>query len=387
MTNSIVQRALAAACLCFGLALAPPQAAAQDAYPTKPVRFVVSFPPGGSADLMARAVAMKLGEKFGQTFVIDNRPGAGGNIGLDIVAKSPADGYTIGLGAAGALAVNVSLYKTMPFDPVKDFAPVTMLAEIPFVLAAHPLVPAKTVAEFVALAKAKPKGVSIGHGGNGTAMHLSSQLINAMAAVEIELVAYKGSAPAASDAMAGHVPAAMLDVTSAVSFIQGGRLTALAVTSSKRVEALPGVPTFAELGLPGYEFGGLVRNRRARRHAARHHREAERRDGRRPQGPGDPGARARGGRHSRPEHAGGLRRHDQERDREMGQGDRRRRHQGRVGAGVALSPQKPYWSECRIVVQSRPEKFARAVPTTGGRLHFCASPLAGEVGDAPRVAG
>lgn len=256
MTNPIMRWALAAAGLCFGLALAAPQAAAQDAYPTKPVRFVVSFPPGGSADLMARAVAMKLSEKFGQTFIIDNRPGAGGNIGLDIVAKSAPDGYTIGLGAAGALAVNVSLYKSMPFDPVKDFAPVTMLAEIPFVLAAHPSVPAKTVAEFVALAKAKPKGVSIGHGGNGTAMHLSSQLINAMAAVEIELVAYKGSAPAASDAMAGHVPAAMLDVTSAVSFIQGGRLTALAVTSSRRVEALPGVPTFAESGLPGYESVG-----------------------------------------------------------------------------------------------------------------------------------
>ena len=136
MTGSIMRWALAAAGLCFGLALAAPQAAAQDAYPTKPVRFVVSFPPGGSADLMARAVAMKVGEKFGQTFIIDNRPGAGGNIGLDIVAKSAPDGYTIGLGAAGALAVNVSLYKTMPFDPVKDFAPVTMLAEIPFVLAA-----------------------------------------------------------------------------------------------------------------------------------------------------------------------------------------------------------------------------------------------------------
>ena len=252
MTNAIARWALAAAA-CFGLAL---PAAAQDAYPAKQVRFIVSFPPGGSADLMARAVAMRLSDKFGQTFVVDNRPGAGGNIGLDLVAKAPADGYTIGLGAAGALAVNVSLYKTMPFDPVKDFAPVTMLAEIPFVLAAHPSVPAKTVAEFVTLAKAKPKGVSIGHGGNGTAMHLSSQLINAMAATEIELVAYKGSGPAASDAMAGHVPAAMLDVTSAVSFIQGGRLTGLAVTSSKRVEALPGVPTFAESGLPGYEAVG-----------------------------------------------------------------------------------------------------------------------------------
>jgi tripartite-type tricarboxylate transporter receptor subunit TctC len=256
MTNSTRRLVLAAMGLCIGLALPGPQAAAQDAYPAKPVRFIVSFPPGGSADLMARAVAMKLGEKFGQTFVVENRPGAGGNIGLDLVAKAAPDGYTIGLGAAGALAVNVSLYKTMPFDPVKDFAPVTMLAEIPFVLAANPSVEAKTVAEFVSLAKAKPKALSIGHGGNGTAMHLSSQLLNSMAGVEIELVPYKGSSPAATDTMAGHVPASMLDIPSAVNFIQTKRLTALAVTSSKRVEALADVPTFAESGLPGYESVG-----------------------------------------------------------------------------------------------------------------------------------
>jgi tripartite-type tricarboxylate transporter receptor subunit TctC len=241
----------------LGAALMTPalDAAAQD-YPTKPVRFIVSFPPGGSADLMARQVALKLGEKFGQSFVIENRAGAGGNIGLDVVAKSAPDGYTIGVGAAGALAVNISLYKTMPFDPVKDFAPVSLLAEIPFVLAVNPSVEAKTVADFVNLAKAKPGALSIGHGGNGTAMHLSSQLLNSMAGVSVELVPYKGSAPAATDTMAGHVPAAMLDIQSAVNFIQGKRLTALAVTSTKRVEALPGVPTFAEAGVPGYESVG-----------------------------------------------------------------------------------------------------------------------------------
>jgi tripartite-type tricarboxylate transporter receptor subunit TctC len=241
----------------LGAALMTPalDAAAQD-YPTKPVRFIVSFPPGGSADLMARQVALKLGEKFGQSFVIENRAGAGGNIGLDVVAKSAPDGYTIGVGAAGALAVNISLYKTMPFDPVKDFAPVSLLAEIPFVLAVNPSVEAKTVADFVNLAKAKPGALSIGHGGNGTAMHLSSQLLNSMAGVSIDLVPYKGSAPAATDTMAGHVPAAMLDIQSAVNFIQGKRLTALAVTSTKRVEALPDVPTFAEAGMPGYESVG-----------------------------------------------------------------------------------------------------------------------------------
>lgn len=256
MANSTRRLALAAMAVCLWLVGPVLPAAAQDTYPTRPVRFVVSFPPGGSADLMARAVAMKLDEKFGQTFVVENRPGAGGNIGLDLVAKAAPDGYTIGLGAAGALAVNVSLYKTMPFDPVKDFAPVTLLAEIPFVLAANPEVKAKTVAEFVSLAKAKPNALSIGHGGNGTAMHLSSQLLNSMAQVEIELVPYKGSSPAATDTMAGHIPAAMLDIPSAMNFIQGKRLIPLAVTSSKRVAALPDVPTFAESGLAGYESVG-----------------------------------------------------------------------------------------------------------------------------------
>jgi tripartite-type tricarboxylate transporter receptor subunit TctC len=253
--STLMGRLTLAAALCLGLALPAVPAAAQD-YPTKPVRFIVSFPPGGSADLMARQVALKLSDRFGQPVVVENRAGAGGNIGLEAVAKSAPDGYTIGLGAAGALAVNVSLYKTMPFDPVKDFAPVTLLAEIPFVLAANPSVDAKTVGDFVKLAKAKPGTLSIGHGGNGTAMHLSSQLLNSMAGTQIELVPYKGSSPAATDTMAGHVPASMLDIPSAVNFIQSKRLTALAVTSSKRVDALPDVPTFAEAGLPGYESVG-----------------------------------------------------------------------------------------------------------------------------------
>ena len=200
---TLMGRLILAVALCLGLAL---PVAAQDIYPTKPVRFIVSFPPGGSADLMARQVALKLSEKFGQPVVVENRAGAGGNIGVDAVAKSPPDGYTIGLGAAGALAVNVGLYKTMPFDPVKDLAPVTLLAEIPFVLVANPSIDAKTVGDFVKLAKAKPGALSIGHGGNGTAMHLSSQLLNSMAGTQIELVPYKGSSPAATDTMAGHVP-------------------------------------------------------------------------------------------------------------------------------------------------------------------------------------
>ncbi len=230
--------------------------AAQDAWPSKPVRLVVTFPPGGSADLVARAIAPKLAERFHQPFVIDNRPGAGGNIGLDLVAKAPPDGHTLGVGAAGGLAVNVSLYKSMPFDPVKDFTPITMLAEIPFVLAAHPSLGAATTAALVAQAKAKPGALAIGHGGNGTAMHLSAQLLAMMAGIELTLVPYKGSAPAASDLVAGQIPLAMLDVPSAIGFVQTDRVTAIGVTAAARIPALPQVPTLAEGGIAGYESVG-----------------------------------------------------------------------------------------------------------------------------------
>jgi tripartite-type tricarboxylate transporter receptor subunit TctC len=230
--------------------------AAQDAWPSKPVRVVVTFPPGGSADLVGRALAAKLAERFGQPFVIDNRPGAGGNIGLDLVAKAAPDGHTLGIGAAGGLAVNVSLYKAMPFDPVKDFAPITMLAEIPFVLAAHPSAGVASPGTLVAQAKAKPGALSIGYGGNGTAMHLSAQLLAMMAGVELTMVPYKGSAPAASDVVAGQVPLAMLDVPSCLGFIQADRIKALGVTAAARITALPQVPTLAEGGVAGYESVG-----------------------------------------------------------------------------------------------------------------------------------
>src|SRR5689334_13251893 len=169
-------RQLARAALALLVATCAATAGAQTDYPRQPIRLVVTFPPGGSADAVVRMLVPRLNEKLGQQVVVDNRPGAGGNIGLAVVAKAPADGYTLGVGAAGALAANASLYAQMPFDVAKDFRPVTMLAAIPFVIVGHPSVGVSTQRDLLALAKAQPAKLSIAHGGNGTAMHLSSQL-------------------------------------------------------------------------------------------------------------------------------------------------------------------------------------------------------------------
>jgi tripartite-type tricarboxylate transporter receptor subunit TctC len=231
-------------------------AVAQQAYPTKSIRFIVTFPPGGSSDLIARALAPALSERLRQPVLVENRPGAGGNIGMDLVAKAAPDGYTMGLGAAGALAANVSLYAKMPYDPVKDFAPVSNVAFVPFFLIAHPSLPANNLQELVALANAKPGQLMLGYGGNGTAMHLSGELFKLMAKVQLVNVPYKGSGPAAVDTVAGQLPLAMVDVASAIAQVKAGRLKALAVTSRTRVSAAPDVPTFAESGLPDYEATG-----------------------------------------------------------------------------------------------------------------------------------
>jgi tripartite-type tricarboxylate transporter receptor subunit TctC len=231
-------------------------AAAQPAYPTKPIRFIVPFPPGGSADLMARAMEPVLTERLRQPVIVENRPGAGGNIGLDGVAKAAPDGYTIGLGAAGALAANVSLYPKMPYDPVKDLEPVSNVAFIPFMLVAPAKLPAGTLQEVIALARAKPGELLIGFGGNGTAMHLSTELFKLMANVQMVNVPYKGSGPAAADAAAGRLSLAMVDAASALPGAKAGKLKAIAVTSANRISAAPDVPTFSESGLPGYDATG-----------------------------------------------------------------------------------------------------------------------------------
>ena len=235
-------------------ALACASANAQD-YPSKPIRYIVPFPPGGSSDLIARAIAPRMTEKMGQQVVVENRPGAGGMIGVDIVAKAPPDGYTIGLAAAGALSSNIHLYPSMPFHPEKDLAPVTMLAIIPFFLVAHPSQPG-TLKELIAAAKAKPGALAVGYGGNGSTMHLAGELFNMMAGVKLQPVPYKGSGPVSTDVLGGQVPLGVVDVPSAIAHVRAGKMRALAVTSKRRIVAAPEVPTFEEAGVPGYEAIG-----------------------------------------------------------------------------------------------------------------------------------
>jgi len=222
-------------------------------WPSKPIRFVVSFPPGGSADLIARSIAPRLAEKLGQQVVVENRPGAGGNIGVDAVAKATPDGHTIGLAAAGALSVNQSLYASMPFDPQKDLAPISMLAMIPFLIIANPSQP-PTLAEVLHDAMTKP--IAYGHGGNGSAMHLSGELLKMMTNAPLLAVAYKGSGPVATDVLGGQVPLGIVDVPSALANVKAGRIRALAVTTRQRISAMPDVPTFEEAGVKGYESIG-----------------------------------------------------------------------------------------------------------------------------------
>ena len=233
-----------------------PQAALAQAWPAKPIRFIVSFPPGGSADIIARTLAQKLSEtgSLGQQVLADNRPGAGGNIGVDLAAKSAPDGYTIVLGAAGAIAINQSLMGSLPYDPQKDLAPISLLATIPIVLAVNPATPANTVRELIALSKAKP--LAFASAGNGTAMHLAGELFKLKAGVDLQHVPYKGSGPAVTDLMGGQVPVAFVDLSSALPHIRSGKVRALAVASGKRTITAPEIATIAESGIPGYDAVG-----------------------------------------------------------------------------------------------------------------------------------
>ena len=221
------------------------------AWPEKPVRLVVSYPPGGTVDAVARIIAPKLSAKLGQPVVIDNRGGAGGAIGGDLVAKSAPDGYTVMLDASNH-AQNPALRK-MPFDTLRDLAPVSLLVKVPNVLVVNPSAPMKSVADLIAQAKAKPGGINYASSGNGSAQHLAGELFASMAGVQITHVAYKGGGPALTDVMSGHVPVFFASLASSLPFIQGGKLRALAVTGKMHSPALPQLPTVAEAGLPGYE--------------------------------------------------------------------------------------------------------------------------------------
>lgn len=221
-------------------------------YPSKPVRVVVPYPPGGPTDIVARVLFQQVAESTGQQFVIDNRAGAGGNIGAEHVAKSPADGYTVLIGTT-AHAINMSLFKSLNYDVQKDLAPVSLLTQGPLVLVTHPQFPANSVKELIDMAKAKPGSLNFASSGNGQSTHLSAELFNSMAGTKMVHVPYKGSAPALSDLMTGQV-GIMFDTTlSAMPFVRAGKLKALGVTSPQRTPAAPDVPTIAESGLPGYE--------------------------------------------------------------------------------------------------------------------------------------
>jgi len=240
------------ACSAFAL-LGAPSALAQAPFPTKPVRLVVPFPAGGTTDILARAAAQKLSETLGQQVIVDNRPGAGGNIGAELVAKAPADGYTLLMGTVGTHAINPSLYAKMPYDHVKDFAPVILVAGVPNVLVVNPDLPFKTVADVVAYAKANPGKLNFASSGSGTSIHLSGELFKVIAGVQMTHVPYKGSAPALTDLIGGQVQLMFDNLPSALPQIKGGKLRAVAVTSTTRAAALPDVPTVAESGLPGFE--------------------------------------------------------------------------------------------------------------------------------------
>ena len=221
-------------------------------YPSRPVRIIVPSPPGGGTDIVARVLAQHFAKSFGQQFFVENKPGAGNMIGIEAVARAAPDGYTL-LMTASTLALNTVLFKKVPYDPVRDFAPITLTATAPNVLLVHPSVPAQSLAEFIALAKAKPGALSYGTPGIGTSPHLSMELLKSMAGIDLQHVPYKGTAAAVTDVIGGQIAATFANALTAKPQVDAGRVRALAITGPRRIDALPAVPPVAEAGVPGYE--------------------------------------------------------------------------------------------------------------------------------------
>ena len=238
------------AALIFALLAA--SASAQSSWPAKPIRLISPFPPGAVVDTLCRTLAVPLGEALGQPVLVENRPGAGGNIGMEIVAKAPADGYTIGMGGIAQHAINPSVYASMPFDPVRDFAPIIFVARNINVLVVHPSLPAHDVRELIAYARANPGKLSFGSAGAGTSQHLAGELFKQLAGVDMTHVPYKGAGPAVTDLLAGQIPLMFVDISAVLGHVRAGKLRALGVTSRNRTPLLD-VPTIAEQGLPGFE--------------------------------------------------------------------------------------------------------------------------------------
>jgi tripartite-type tricarboxylate transporter receptor subunit TctC len=236
-----------------GLLAAAAGTATAQTFPSKPIRMVVTFPTGGAPDILSRTIAEKLDPSWGQTMIVDNKPGAGGNIGAEFVARAPADGHTLVMGTVGTHSINGSLYARIPYDMVRDFAPVTLIASTPNLLVVNNDVPAKNLQELIALAKAKPGMLTYGSPGIGTSVHVSGELFNSLAGVKTTHVPYKGRQMAIPDLLGGSITMMFDNMPSAIPVVREGKLRAIGVTSAKRSPSAPEIPTIAEQGLPGFE--------------------------------------------------------------------------------------------------------------------------------------
>lgn len=238
-------------CMGLGMSVLALTAHAQQ-WPTRPIRFIAPFPPGGGTDINARMIAPRLSAALGQQVVVENRPGAGGMVGTEVIAKSPPDGYNMVIATIGPVAINPSLYSKMPYDPVKELAPITITGEVPNGLVVHPTLPAHTVKELIALARQRPRELNFGSSGNGAGDHLAGEMLNVMAGIKMTHVPYKGGAPALVDLMAGNIQLIFATLASGMPYIRNGRVRVVAMASPQRYPLLPDVPTVAQAGVPGY---------------------------------------------------------------------------------------------------------------------------------------
>jgi tripartite-type tricarboxylate transporter receptor subunit TctC len=229
-----------------------------DDYPARPITLIAPWPPGGAVDTLCRILAAKLGDSVGKTVIVENRPGAGSVLGIAAAARAHPDGYTLAMAGSAALATSVTIFKKLPYDPAKDFAPLAFIARIPFVLVVHPSLPAHSVAELIQLAKASPGELSYASGGAGSPHHLYTEMFKRMTGIEMQHIPYKGSGPALSDVVAGHVPVMFGDIVASLPLINEGKLRALGVTSTTRVPSAPDIPTIAEAGVADFEAVGWV---------------------------------------------------------------------------------------------------------------------------------
>ena len=228
-------------------------AIASDPYPNRPIKLVIPYPAGGGTDSFARPLALQLSTRLGQSVVVENRGGAGGSIGMEAVSRAPADGYTLLLALTPQLAVNGALYEKIPYDPIKSFSPISLIAEAPYLLLVNPTLPVNTTKELLALAKAENGKLTYASSGSGSGAHMAAELLISMTGIPMTHVPYKGGGPALSDVLAGHVKVLFAPAVSSLQYIQTGRLKALAITGDKRLSSLPNVPTIAESGVPGYD--------------------------------------------------------------------------------------------------------------------------------------